>query len=85
MAVKAWCFVVGLDWQGDGKCTCNVRYVGLEGEASGAKDIPDVEGNILEASFQTAIKDGIKEQLIDAHGYSFGLFDTVRFLGGGLI
>lgn len=87
MAVKGIGLVTNIDQTStSGEFTAQARYVGLNGDfANGNITIPNVPGDILSGLLESAIKQAIKTALINNFGYTFGLLDTVRVLGGSLI
>lgn len=86
MAVKAVASVyfVNSDSGHSGKFKCNISMAGIvPGNLVDATiQIDDVDPGITALDLEAAIKQAVKDELINNYSYSFGLFDTVRLIGG---
>lgn len=70
-----------------GNFAANIAYVGLDSSnlVEGFVLVKNIVPGILQSAFQSAIIAAVKADLTTNYGYSFGLFDTIDLIGGGLI
>lgn len=62
--------------------TIGLGVVGMESGNELSKDLflTGVDPTILSLTLEQAIKNAVRSDLITNHGYSFGIFDTVRLI-----
>lgn len=65
-----------------------LSFVGLDATnpvSTQSINIDDMDPTITNITWEAALKQVIKTELINNHGYTFGLFDSVRLAGETLI
>lgn len=88
--VKGFGLIDEIKWEGDSTLTFHLIYVGLgeenihDPELYLGFDVEGVSPSISQATLDSALATALKNQLINEHGFSFGLFDTVRIMGAAL-
>lgn len=84
MAVKAVCIVNAVAHSTNaGLFHAILSYAGIEsGNAlTGSLTLLDISPTITAATLEANLKQAVKDELVNNHGYSFGLLDTVRLIG----
>jgi hypothetical protein len=85
MSVKAVALVNNVDYDASnsGKFVATVVFAGIEPGSlvHGFIYVDNVDPAIAAVSLEQALKQAVKDELVNNHGYSFGLFDSVRLVG----
>lgn len=85
MTVKAVALVSSIRVDGTGpNFRMIVNYSGLDsspGVVDAYVELFNVSPGVAAATLESAIKQAVKDELTNVHGYTFGLFDTVRLIG----
>jgi hypothetical protein len=90
MAVKGIATVDGIEWEGSTTFSVHTIYVGVA--ATNPHD-PEVLGQLLvtgmpigntQPQLEAALAQAVRDKLIDDHGFTFDVGDTVRVLGSAL-
>jgi hypothetical protein len=88
MTVKAVALISSIRFDGTGpNFRLIVNYSGLDstpGCVDSYIEMFNVDPSITSATFEAGVKQAVKNDLTTNHGYTFGLFDTVRLIGATL-
>lgn len=87
MSVKGVCLVnsVRPGSSDSTKLRAVIVYCGLDATSPVDQsfiEIDNIDPGIVAVSLEAAIENAVKNKLINDHGYSFGIFDSVRLIGG---
>lgn len=84
MAVKAVCIVNAVAHSSTGGLFHAIlSYAGIESgnQVTSSLTLLDISPTISAATLEANLKQAVKDELTNNHGYSFGFLDTVRLIG----
>ena len=81
MATRGIGIITNIGWEGDGSFRADVSYVGFSEDTVDAGFALSVSKTVTELGMESDVKDAIKDKLINEHGFTWQLGDTVRLIG----
>lgn len=85
MAILGVGYIEGIEISTSGKFNVNVYVVSNDGASQGHTQVNDISmASVTEFLLNTALVNGVKAYMTSDLGFTFGLLDTVRILGGTL-
>lgn len=81
MAVKAVATPIYVAPSSTGTFQVDLRVAATDSSTAFSLSVPNIPGNILQGLLDSAIKQAVKDELINNYGFTFGLLDTIVLLG----